>query len=294
MITSSRSKIVATMICILLPVIAPANADVDGVLGMSVVQGQSYMAVWVPLDHDQAIAGVQWYHNDMTTQFTTLQATAGGQENPGSSQSAMLLAENVTGGSLQWCGQTFTEEVASVEDGLYVLFQLPLGSVYEQDGTGGGAGIGYKYEPGGPGAWLSLDGEAWLPLHPDYRLAVEPVLVEAGTTTTRLERTGGKNLAVDEESVPLRTELLAPTPNPFNPMATLRFSLERACRIDLSVYNLRGRKVSTLAEGPYSAGSHVVVWSGRDDDDRSTASGLYLARLKADGRELTQRMLLVR
>ena len=289
------NKTIPTVMCILVAAVAvQADGPVDGVLGLSVVQSHSYLAVWVPLEPDAALAGVWWYHNDGTAPVPAILATAGLPDDPGQWQDALPLAEGVTGASLQWCQQMFTEAVASAEDGLYVLFQLPQGSVYEQDGTGGGAGVGYEHAPGGPGAWLSLDGQSWLRLHPDYRLAIEPVLTEAGATTQRLERTAGKSQAEGEETIPLRTELLLPTPNPFNPQATLRFTLERAGRIDLSVYDLRGRRVATLAEGPYAAGYHEVVWQGRDADDRSVASGLYLARLRAHDRELTQRMMLLR
>jgi hypothetical protein len=273
---------------------ALADGIIDGVVGMSHVQCRTFMAVWVPLQTDEAVAGVRWYHNDGTVQFPAVLATAGGLEDPCSSMAATAMAVEVTGASLQWCAQPFTAPVASAVNGLYVLFQLPLGSTYDHDGTGGGAGIGYSHAPGGPGAWLSLDGETWVMLHPNYKLAVEPVLVESHSEMLRLERTAEKQLAEIEAGPPLRTELLLPTPNPFNPQTTLRFNLERAERIDLSVYDLRGRKVVSLASGPYAAGPHVLTWEGRDEVGRNAASGMYFAKLAVSGLEMTQRMMLIR
>jgi len=273
---------------------AGAVSGIDGVVGMTAVQSRSFMAVWVPLQVDQAITSVRWYHNDGTVQFPSLLATAGGSAAPGSSLEAAAMAAQVTGASEQWCAQSFVEPVASADAGLYVMFQLPLGSAFEHEGTGGGAGLGYRHEPGGPGAWLSLDGESWVMLHPDYQLAVEFVLTEAHSGTLRLQRTADKHGAEVEDMVPLHTELLPPSPNPFNPQTILRFSLERAARIDLSVYDLRGRNVATLATGVYAAGPHAVTWLGRTGEGHSLASGVYVAKLEADGRKMTQRLTLVR
>lgn len=289
---SKNSLALLLMLAMTVPSAALADETVDGVVGMSVVHGRSFMAVWVPLQADQAIAGVRWYHNDGTVPFPALLATAGGTDDPGSSQAAAPMAAAVTGASQQWCAQSFDEPVASAGDGLYVLFQLASGSAFDHAGAGGGAGLGYRHAPGG--AWLSLDGELWGQLHPDYRLAVEPILVEADALTLRLEPAADKRLAAKADSPPVRTELLPAAPNPFNPQTKLRFSLERAGRIDLSVYDLRGRKVVTLASGPYAAGPHEVTWQGRDDEGHSAASGLYLAKLAADGLESTQRLTLVR
>ena len=63
---------------------------------------------------------------------------------------------------------------------------------------------------------------------------------------------------------------------------------------DLTIYDLKGREVKTLAKGMYSAGPHVLMWDGRDGRKRSVSSGLYLARFKARDVDQTQRMVLVR
>ena len=157
-----------------------------------------------------------------------------------------------------------------------------------------GAGIGYYLEPDSPGSWMSLDGLEWVPLHSTIHMAVEPILAEVDSNTVFLERQTSKSLAEQDVQAPLRTELLLPSPNPFNPQTTIRFTLKRACDIRLSVYDIRGREVASLASGLFSAGLHEVVWGGRDGQGKGSASGVYLARLNADGKKFTQRMLLVK
>ncbi len=67
-------------------------------------------------------------------------------------------------------------------------------------------------------------------------------------------------------------------PNPFNPTTTIPFFIAHRSSVALKVYDLLGREVTTLAAGPYEAGSHSIVWNAR-----GVASGVYLCRLVIDG-----------
>ncbi|MCB1183120.1 choice-of-anchor I family protein [bacterium] len=82
---------------------------------------------------------------------------------------------------------------------------------------------------------------------------------------------------------------VANTPNPFNPITTISYSLPRATDVRVAVYNLRGQLVDTLVQGPQAAGDHVVTWSGAQ-----AASGIYLYMVEADGMRVVQRMSLVK
>jgi hypothetical protein len=69
-------------------------------------------------------------------------------------------------------------------------------------------------------------------------------------------------------------------PNPFNPVTVLHFALARAATVDLAIFDVTGRKVAVLAQGPRPAGRHALRWDGRDLAGRRAASGTYLARLQ--------------
>ena len=75
-------------------------------------------------------------------------------------------------------------------------------------------------------------------------------------------------------------------PNPFNPMTTISFALPKTTQVQLRVYDLSGKLVTTLAEETLSAGQHEVIWTGRDDNGRQAASGMYFYRLVAEGQTL--------
>ena len=83
-------------------------------------------------------------------------------------------------------------------------------------------------------------------------------------------------------------------PNPFNPATRIRFGLPEASNVSLRVYDLRGALVATLAERRYGAGTHDLVWNGTNARGEPLASGIYFARLEADGAVRTRKLILAR
>jgi aminopeptidase N len=90
------------------------------------------------------------------------------------------------------------------------------------------------------------------------------------------------------------TRLQPPAPNPFNPRVEVRFSLARAGRMRLAVYDLRGRLVRTLVDAVQPAGEDAAVWDGLDDGGAAVASGVYTLRMDAAGQMLQQKATLIR
>lgn len=88
--------------------------------------------------------------------------------------------------------------------------------------------------------------------------------------------------------------LMAATPNPFNPVTTLRFVLDRGSATRLSVFDLSGRRVRVLVEGFREAGGHQVVWDGRDQVGSEVASGTYLYVLRSCDVVESRRMTLLK
>lgn len=98
-----------------------------------------------------------------------------------------------------------------------------------------------------------------------------------------------------QDSLPfLRTALLAPQPNPFNPRTTLAFDLAQAGLVEVAIFALDGRRVATLVREERPAGRHSAVWQGRDDGGRAVASGTYLCRLQTPQGSFSKRLTLLR
>ncbi len=83
-------------------------------------------------------------------------------------------------------------------------------------------------------------------------------------------------------------------PNPFNPTTTITFHLSLPTRATLAVFGLDGRLVATLLDEVRPAGSHRVVWDGRDMRGRPAASGAYFYRLQTENGGQTRKMILAK
>jgi len=93
---------------------------------------------------------------------------------------------------------------------------------------------------------------------------------------------------------PTTITLLPNYPNPFNASTTIRYLLPAAGDIRLEIYDLQGRRVRSLHQGPQAAGEHAAVWDSCDEAGRVVASGLYFSRLSGEGFTRSRRMFLVR
>jgi len=298
-----KRGLISIMLAAFLAVSAVCANDnsVIGILGMDPVQNDSYMAAWIPLPDGIALAGAEWYNNDGTSAFPEVLVTAGAGLDPGDVADATVVMQNRLGLSLGWSQADWSGSYTSSAGGVYVLFRLPYGSVFVNQGAGGGAALGYTMAESGMQGSLSSDGLNWSGLHPDYGFAVRAITAPADESTVALMQ-AEKALAADRDpgelsspaQITLLTEMKSPSPNPFNPQTRLKFTLADAVMVDLSVYDLQGGLVKTLAAQKFSVGEHVVVWDGRDNNGRSVPSGAYLARMKAGRFVQTHRLLLVR
>ena len=74
---------------------------------------------------------------------------------------------------------------------------------------------------------------------------------------------------------PAQYRLGASYPNPFNPAVVLPLDLATdAAEVSLRVHDVLGRRVRQVWQGPLGAGSHRLVWDGRDEAGRAVAAGV--------------------
>jgi len=100
--------------------------------------------------------------------------------------------------------------------------------------------------------------------------------------------------AVPEDTPALATALDGAFPNPFNPKTAISFTVGATQHVRLDVYDVEGRRVSTLADGIYEAGSHRLDWQGQDAKGRDLPSGTYMVRMVTANTVKTSKMTLVR
>ncbi len=83
-------------------------------------------------------------------------------------------------------------------------------------------------------------------------------------------------------------------PNPFNPSTSISFFLPSDRHVNLVIYDIKGRKIKTLANSSRQAGKHTINWNGTNNSGHNVSSGVYYYRLTADKKVITKKMVLLR
>lgn len=99
---------------------------------------------------------------------------------------------------------------------------------------------------------------------------------------------GDPTVGVDESqssAIPLKNQLEALYPNPFNSSAVIRYSLKDQQSLEISIFDLRGRKVKMWAFDNQLPGNYQIAWSGDDFAGHNLSSGIYF--VKMSGRNFT-------
>ncbi len=90
-------------------------------------------------------------------------------------------------------------------------------------------------------------------------------------------------------------ELYQNYPNPFNPATTIKYSISSlhamSQQIELKIYDILGKEISTLVNKKQNPGNYQVQWDGKNNDGIKVSNGVYLYRLKAGSFVTTKKMI---
>ena len=103
-----------------------------------------------------------------------------------------------------------------------------------------------------------------------------------------------QNLELSSTTLPTRFELLQNYPNPFNSRTELTFHVPTEARVRVEVLNILGQPVRVLYNESSAAGSHRLVWDGKNEHGLEVVSGIYLVRMQAAGFTATRRMAFIK
>jgi hypothetical protein len=282
-----------------------ATLEVDGVFGLKPAGPDNYVAIEITHAPGVALSGLLWFHNDETVEFPSLILMEGETGNPPDLLNAALILEELSGASLDWGEAMLETPVTSTTGSIFAVFSFPAEGERTAEGTGGGPGMGYRHKPAStnPRAYISPDGEQWFRVHEDFEVALEPAWGSGKSAPVSLaslknERDGASDHGelATAEAVPeqLDTTPLKIYPNPLNPRTEVRLYLEKSVRVQVEIFDLRGRRVASLLDARRPAGPVVLVWEGADYRGHDVSSGIYMLRAKLGERVFRQRLALIR
>lgn len=98
----------------------------------------------------------------------------------------------------------------------------------------------------------------------------------------------------DPGQLPGKFYLAQNYPNPFNSNTTIMFELPEPSDVRITIYDILGRRVTTLVDEKMSAGSHSKIWNGTNQTGRTVSSGIYFYRLEMNKHAATRKLLLLK
>ncbi len=125
----------------------------------------------------------------------------------------------------------------------------------------------------------------------DYYGAFDPNAPQWIRGWTALAREGllGVEEQIVNNGIPHKFTIRQNYPNPFNPSTRIEYSLPRAAQVQLTVFNVQGRKVATLVNDYRAAGNYAVTWNAEN-----LSGGVYFYRFQAGNSVETRKMILLK
>ena len=144
------------------------------------------------------------------------------------------------------------------------------------------------------------NGQASFPWYPDpgtyYFTAtnqVGPICIRP-VTIDYSQQTGFMASDIVEDKETPFWQLEAISPNPVNSSTVISYSVADAVSVDLKVFDVSGREVRTLASGKHVPGHYEAIWNGRDSKGLNCPSGVYFVRMRSEGFNANERLVLIR
>ena len=132
----------------------------------------------------------------------------------------------------------------------------------------------------------------------DYRLNEESPCIATGENGENMGALAvgcEAILSTDKDVVlPSQFVLYQNYPNPFNPVTTLRYDLPEDANVNITIYDMMGRQVSTLVSSHQSAGYKSLQWNATNDKGATVSAGLYLYTIQTDDFMQTKKMMLLK
>lgn len=107
--------------------------------------------------------------------------------------------------------------------------------------------------------------------------------------------TGPQSLfAYDNFDVPTTRLIHYLYPNPVNNQTTISYQLPFPSKVNLSIYDVQGRKIRTIINETHEPGIYEQVWDRKDNQGTKVTNGIYFYRLETNDESAVNKIVLVR
>jgi len=102
-------------------------------------------------------------------------------------------------------------------------------------------------------------------------------------------------LSIGEEGlIPELFALHQNYPNPFNPITTIQYDLPVASNVQIVIYDLLGRQISTLVNRVEESGYKQIIWNANNTNGQPIGAGVYFYQIRSGEFVQTKKMILLK
>jgi len=259
---------------------AACSPAAELLVGVQPSDGVTMLAKRFSVAAGTTILGAEFRNNDARVVFPEiiLVRNVTGAIGEGTVVARVTNASEVAGGSVQ---VTWSQPVVAEAGDYFVAVKLPAGDGKQGAGNGPALGAVDVTTPSGSFLTAGPNGEL-CPISVD--LSMNLVTVGAGKAAP---------LASPQPYAIART-FLGGSPNPTTSVASIQFGVERRTQVALEIYNVAGQRIRSLFAGNVEAGVYSREWDGRDEQGQDVATGVYIAKLQAGEKVITQKLVLAK
>ena len=102
------------------------------------------------------------------------------------------------------------------------------------------------------------------------------------------------SLDIEDGNLPTKYSLYQNFPNPFNPITRINYDIPKAGYVDIKIYDIAGRKITSLVNQIKAMGSHFVYWDGKNDLGKNSPGGMYIYTIKVDNFINSKKLVLIK
>jgi glucuronoarabinoxylan endo-1,4-beta-xylanase len=96
----------------------------------------------------------------------------------------------------------------------------------------------------------------------------------------------------NNNNLPASFELAQNYPNPFSSSTAIQYNVKKQSDIKVTIYDMLGREVRKFRVGLQTAGTHKILWDGRNSFGQKVANGIYLYKVQAGSKSRVKKMVL--
>jgi len=245
---------------------------------------------------------VAWVAATQSDAYQARVSTTGDSTQAGTDWSVFLVTTHTTTPSVWFaCPPDSGYSIDNISPGIPQNLAFAGPGVLEWDAASEGD---FAYHSVYGSASEVLDGTATLvgrTVEPGYDVSADPHAYYHVTTSDHAgnesDAATATNPAVGAPGPPAAVTALAlhaPRPNPFRAGTSIVFDLPEPGDVQLGIFDAAGRQIRVLVKARRPAGRHRVTWNGTNEDGLRVASGIYFARMRAGGVEVSRRLVAIR